>query len=55
LTPVIRDAAGDDSLIGTVAPYIANTVGVAMGFAWNYTLNSLVIWPHQREEAPAGS
>lgn len=55
LTPVMRDAAGEDSLIGHVAPYLSNTVGVAMGFIWNYTLNSLVIWPREREEAPAGS
>jgi putative flippase GtrA len=44
LTPVIRDAAGDDSLIGKVAPYLANTAGVLLGFTWNWTLNSLVIW-----------
>jgi putative flippase GtrA len=50
LTPVFRDAAGADSLIGKVAPYMANTVGVALGFSWNYALNTLVIWPHQRRE-----
>jgi putative flippase GtrA len=45
-TPVIRHAAGSDTLIADVAPYIANTGGVLMGFIWNWTLNSLVIWPH---------
>ncbi len=53
-TPVIRDAAGSGSLVANVAPYIANTIGVLMGFIWNWTLNSFVIWPHQREAAPAG-
>jgi hypothetical protein len=24
---------------------------VLLGFTWNYLLNSLVIWPHQRSEA----
>jgi putative flippase GtrA len=54
LTPVFRDAAGADSIIGHGAPYIANTVGVLIGFIWNYTINSLVIWPHQRAEAAEG-
>lgn len=51
LTPVIRDAAGDDSLIGTVAPYLSVAVGTVLGFAWNFTLNHFVIWPRQREAA----
>jgi putative flippase GtrA len=51
LTPVIRNAAGDGSLIGKAAPYLANSGGVMLGFTWNYLLNSLVIWPHQRTEA----
>jgi putative flippase GtrA len=49
LTPVLRDGAGDDSLTGTLAPYIANAIGVGLGFIWNWTLNSFVIWPHQRK------
>lgn len=50
LTPIFRDAAGKDSLLGDLAPYMANTVGVLLGFSWNYALNTLVIWPHQRRE-----
>ncbi|HEY5624958.1 MAG TPA: GtrA family protein [Dehalococcoidia bacterium] len=49
LTPILRDAAGDDSFTGTLAPYISNAVGVALGFAWNWTLNSLIIWPHRQK------
>jgi putative flippase GtrA len=49
LTPELRDWAGDDSFIGTLAPYISNALGVGMGFIWNWTLNSLIIWPHQRK------
>lgn len=29
-----------------ISPYIANILGVALGFIWNWTVNSLVIWPH---------
>lgn len=47
LTPVLRNAADDESLIGTLAPYMSSAVGVLMGFVWNWTLNSLIIWPHQ--------
>ena len=50
-TPVIRDAAGEGSVIGKVAPYLANSFGVLLAFSWNYLLNSLVIWPHHRAEA----
>ena len=33
-----------------VLPYVASIVGVLIGFVWNWTLNSLVIWPkHQLE------
>lgn len=54
LTPVFRDAAGRDSFVGNFAPYMANTVGVLLGFSWNYALNTLVVWPHRhREEAAA--
>lgn len=53
LTPVFRDAACRDSLIGHFAPYMANTVGVLLGFSWNYALNTMIIWPHQRREEAA--
>ena len=36
-----------------VLPYISSIVGVLIGFVWNWTLNSLVIWPkHQYEPLP---
>ncbi len=49
LTPVLRSAAGDGNFIFTMAPYISSAVGVLLGFTWNWTLNSLIIWPHQRK------
>jgi putative flippase GtrA len=49
LTPIIRDADGGNATIDALAPYIANTIGVLLGFTWNWTLNSLIIWPHQRK------
>lgn len=49
LTPVLRSAAGDDSLIFTMAPYISSAIGVLLGFTWNWMLGSLIIWPHQRQ------
>lgn len=49
LTPVLRNAAGDESLIATMAPYISSAAGVLLGFTWNWTLGSLIIWPHQRK------
>ncbi len=33
------------------SPYISNVIGVALGFSWNWVINSLIIWPHQRREA----
>ena len=51
VTPVIRDAAGDGTVIHALAPYLANTVGVLCGFTWNWTLNSMIIWPHERRRA----
>ena len=33
------------------SPYLAIVVGVALGFTWNWTVNSLIIWPRQRREA----
>ena len=49
LTPVLRDGAGDETLTGALAPYISNAIGVMLGFAWNWTLNSLIIWPHRHK------
>ncbi|MEO8458441.1 MAG: GtrA family protein [Chloroflexota bacterium] len=49
LTPELRDAAGDGSILAKTAPYIANGLGVAVGFTWNYLFNSRVIW---RRHAP---
>jgi len=49
LTPIIRDTSGDDSLLGALAPYISNGVGVLLGLSWNWTLNTLVIWPNQQK------
>jgi putative flippase GtrA len=49
LTPILRDAVDDESFIGTLAPYLSSALGVLMGFIWNWTLNSLIIWPHQRK------
>jgi putative flippase GtrA len=34
-----------------VSPYIASFVGVLIGFVWNWTMNSLVIWPKERATA----
>jgi putative flippase GtrA len=48
LTPVLRDGPNDSSPIGTLAPYIATTVGVLLGFIWNWTFTSVVIWPTRR-------
>jgi putative flippase GtrA len=45
LTPVF------DGTFGALSPYIANGIGVLLGFSWNWGLNSLLIWPHQRETA----
>ena len=38
------------SVAFNVLPYISSALGVLIGFFWNWTLNSLVIWPkHQLE------
>lgn len=34
--------------LGT-SPYIANFVGVGLGFIWNWTVGSMLIWPHLRK------
>jgi putative flippase GtrA len=54
LTPALRDAFGNESVLGDLAPYIANGIGVLLGFSWNWLLNSLVIWRHGEpvEELP---
>jgi dolichol-phosphate mannosyltransferase len=31
-----------------VSPYLSSIVGVLIGFAWNWTMNSLVVWPTTR-------
>jgi len=31
-----------------VSPYLSSIVGVLIGFAWNWTMNSLVVWPTPR-------
>ncbi len=28
-----------------ISPYISNTIGIAAGMTWNWTWNTLVIWP----------
>ena len=39
-----------------LSPYISNVIGVGLGFTWNWVINSLIIWPHQRlHEADKGS
>ena len=40
--------------LGT-SPYIANFVGVGLGFIWNWTVGSMVIWPHLRKPKDAAS
>jgi len=36
----------------SVSPYVSSMIGVLIGFAWNWTMNSLVIWRHH-QVAPA--
>ena len=31
-----------------ILPYIANTIGICLAAAWNWTLNSFLIWPKER-------
>ena len=36
-----------------ISPYVSNTIGIAAGVVWNWTWNTLVIWPQQQKvEAP---
>ena len=32
-----------------ISPYVANAIGILIGFTWNWTLNALVIWPRQED------
>lgn len=34
-----------------VSPFISSALGVLVGFVWNWTMNSLVIWPKHRVTA----
>jgi len=36
-----------------MSPYVSSLAGVLIGFCWNWTLNSLVIWPKHRLESLA--
>ena len=36
-----------------ISPYIANTIGIGLGVAWNWTLDTLVIWPREVPVTPA--
>ena len=31
------------------SPYVPNTIGILIGFMWNWMWNTLVIWPQQRK------
>ncbi len=31
-----------------ISPYISNTIGIAAGVTWNWTWNTLVIWPRAK-------
>ena len=33
-----------------MSPYIANTIGIGLGTAWNWLWNTLVIWPRQASD-----
>jgi dolichol-phosphate mannosyltransferase len=30
-----------------ISPYISNTIGILAGFTWNWTVNTLLIWPQR--------
>jgi putative flippase GtrA len=38
------------SVAFNVLPYISSAVGVLIGFCWNWTMNSMLIWPKHRLE-----
>jgi putative flippase GtrA len=33
------------------SPYLASGIGVLIGFSWNWTWNSMVIWPQHKQDA----
>jgi dolichol-phosphate mannosyltransferase len=37
LTPLVR-----------ISPYLSNTIGIMIGFMWNWTWNTLIIWPQHQ-------
>ncbi len=34
-------------LVG-ISPYLSNTIGILIGFMWNWTWNTLIIWPQHQ-------
>jgi putative flippase GtrA len=36
-------------------PYFSAAVGVLLGFVWNWTVGSRIIWPHRRRDLPSES
>ena len=42
------------TLVFGLSPYISSGIGVLLGFAWNWSWNTMIIWPqHRQESAPA--
>lgn len=33
-----------------ISPYLSNTIGILAGVTWNWTMNTLVIWPRRQED-----
>ncbi len=33
------------------SPYLSNTIGILIGFLWNWTWNTLVIWPQKDKKS----
>ena len=33
------------------SPYLSNTIGIMIGFLWNWTWNTLVIWPQKHKKS----
>ncbi|MBI1886735.1 MAG: GtrA family protein [Chloroflexi bacterium] len=31
-----------------ISPYVSNTIGILIGFIWNWGFNTLLIWPRQQ-------
>jgi hypothetical protein len=40
--------------MGKLAPYIATSVGVLLGFIWNWTMGSAIIWRRRQVPSQAG-